>query len=518
MDEWDSDYDEELEPSRPRAEGVRILGAEEAAAAVAQQSGEHPVVQEPLRFEPRRTSAPDSDDEPEPTSQYSFLGEERDEAEFRRASAAAAPPNLPHWTEPATGEVPAVLSGRFGESEVEVDDEEGDDDLAAWSALSGGAPRWRDQHDAWEDSGYDDASVLAGSERPMGALDENRSSMFDFDEDDSPIDGFPTFNIDAEEDAVDPIPLRPAQPRPTQPRPPRPSARPQRPQRPHLAGAAPRRGGSAGAPRDMQAAVALGAGLGAAALILFWLGPAWAMILATGVVVFAAAELYDVLRRAGYQPATLVGLAGTLGIMIAAYQKGETAIPLAIFLVVVTTFLWYLVKVVHARPTVNIAATVMAFLWTGVLGSYAALLLGIDKQGHTGVAFLLGAIIATVASDIGAFFVGSRMGSKPLAPDISPNKTVEGLVGGAIAAVVASVLFLSILPGVEPWDTGKAIWLGLVVAIVAPLGDLAESMIKRDLGIKDMGNLLPGHGGVLDRFDALLFVLPATYYLLRVLY
>jgi phosphatidate cytidylyltransferase len=165
-----------------------------------------------------------------------------------------------------------------------------------------------------------------------------------------------------------------------------------------------------------------------------------------------------------------------------------------------------------------VAATVMAFLWTGVLGSYAALLLGIDKHGHTGVAFLLGAVIATAANDIGAFFVGSRMGSKPLAPEISPNKTLEGLIGGGVAAVLASLLILKFIPGVHPWDGGKAIWLGLVVAVVAPLGDLAESMIKRDLGLKDMGNLLPGHGGVLDRFDAMLFVLPATYYLLRVLY
>lgn len=515
MDEWDNDYDEEaLESVRPRTEGVRILGAEEAAAAVAQQSGEHPTVSEPLRFEPRRASLFD-DDDAEPTSQFSALDSGSDER-----PTAAAPPNLPHWTEPATGEVPAVLSGRFGESEVDVVEDEGDDDLAAWSALSGGAPRWRDQHDAWDDAGYDDASVLAGSEPPLGALDESRGgSMFDFDEDDSDVEGFPTFNIDVEDDLAEPIQLHPpTQPRTTQPRPPRPAARPQRPQQVGaVAGRRPAQAAKA-APRDMQAAVGLGAGLAAVALILFKLGPFWAMLLATAVVVVAAAELYDVLRRAGYQPATLVGLAGTLGIMVAAYQKGETALPLVTVLVLLTTFLWYLVKVVNARPTVNIAATLMAFLWTGVLGSYAALLLGIDKAGHTGVAFVLGAVIATVASDVGAFFVGSRMGSKPLAPEISPNKTVEGLVGGAIAAVLASVLFLKFLPGVSPWDGGKAIWLGLVVAIVAPLGDLAESLIKRDLGIKDMGNLLPGHGGVLDRFDALLFVLPATYYLLKVLY
>ena len=102
MDEWDSDYDDEFEPSRPRAEGVRILGAEEAAQAVASQSGEHPVVQEPLRFQPRTDSFDDASDDSEPTSQYSFVDEE--------PVAAAAPPNLPHWTEPPTGEVPVALA------------------------------------------------------------------------------------------------------------------------------------------------------------------------------------------------------------------------------------------------------------------------------------------------------------------------------------------------------------------------------------------------------------------------
>ncbi|MEY2397687.1 MAG: phosphatidate cytidylyltransferase [Actinomycetota bacterium] len=504
MDEWDSDHEEELEPTRPRAEGVRILGAEEAAAAVNAQQPEGEAPNEPLPFE-SRVRAPVADDQ----SLFSF----DDPEPSMPPVPAAAPPNLPHWTEPATGEVPAVLSGRFGESDLDVsDDDEPEDDLAAWSALSGGAPRWRDQHDVWDDAGFDDASVLAGSEPPLGALDESRTSIFSFDEPEAIDDEFTFGGADAEE--IAPIPLHPTgSTASVTARPPRPRA--PRPARP--VGAGPRRSATT-APRDMQSAVVLGAGLAVAALFLFWLGPAWAMLLATAVVVMASAELYDVLRRAGYQPATLVGLIGTLALMIAAYQKGETALPLAIVLVFGGTFAWYLIRVVHARPTVNVAATLMAFLWTGVLGSYAALLLGVDKHGHTGVAFILAAVVATVANDIGAFFVGSRMGSKPLAPEISPNKTIEGLVGGAVCSILATEILLRFVHHLHPLDGGKLLWLAIVVSVVAPLGDLAESMIKRDLGIKDMGNLLPGHGGVLDRFDAMLFVLPATYYLLRVLY
>jgi phosphatidate cytidylyltransferase len=110
------------------------------------------------------------------------------------------------------------------------------------------------------------------------------------------------------------------------------------------------------------------------------------------------------------------------------------------------------------------------------------------------------------------FFVGRSMGRTPLMPRVSPNKTVEGLVAGAITAVVLGGIVGSTL---HPWadkGIGAGIVLGILVAITAPLGDLVESMIKRDLGVKDLGGFLPGHGGFLDRFDAVLFALPAAFY------
>ena len=132
-----------------------------------------------------------------------------------------------------------------------------------------------------------------------------------------------------------------------------------------------------------------------------------------------------------------------------------------------------------------------------------------------GVAYLLGAIIATVADDTAAYLFGSWIGKHKLAPEISPTKSWEGLIAGAVAAVIVSALIVS---RISPWTTSKAVILGIIVAIVAPLGDLSESMIKRDLQIKDMGKLLPGHGGMLDRIDGLLFVLPTAYYLLKILH
>jgi CDP-diglyceride synthetase len=264
---------------------------------------------------------------------------------------------------------------------------------------------------------------------------------------------------------------------------------------------------------DLTTRLLTGVGIGLAAIILFKLGSLTSLVLVLVIVTLAAAELFGVLRRAGYRPATLVGLVATVGILIGAYMKGEAAIPLVLGLVVVFTLLWYLVGVVRDRPTVNVAVTFLGFMWVGFLGSFAALLL--DPRmfpNRHGVALLLGAAVTTVGYDVGSFLVGKRFGRHHLAPAISPNKTWEGLVGGTVASVLVGAVVVS---QISPWTTARGIALGLVVAVAAPLGDLCESLLKRDIGVKDMGWVLPGHGGVLDRVDALLFVVPATYYLVR---
>jgi phosphatidate cytidylyltransferase len=175
----------------------------------------------------------------------------------------------------------------------------------------------------------------------------------------------------------------------------------------------------------------------------------------------------------------------------------------------VFTFLWYMLEVVRARPTINIALTLMVFMWIGFFGAFAGLLLAPDPGG-TGL--LLGVVICAVGADVVAYFAGRAIGKTPLLPDVSPHKTVEGLVAGGIAAIVLGGIVGSVL---HPWadqGIGAGLALGLLVAISAPIGDLAESLIKRDLGLKDLGSFLPGHGGFLDRFDSILFALPAAFY------
>ena len=491
----DDDRDEEQEekPVRSPGEGVRIIGAEEAQQRM--ESGE--TARRRPEDAPRFGDRPSPPEGPRPEHRFP-LPEDQDPTGIPRppVTPPPAPADLPHWTEPPTGEVPRIFADVA--PDTGATDEEADE-FGVWSSLSR-QPRWRDQASDWDETDFEDASVLADEDTRLGALDTNRtehSDLFSFDDEPTEIEE-PRPSTIRTGRRLSGAPLQPPEP----PTPPQPRMR-----RPHIPG---------GGGRDNQTAVLTGIAAGVIALLCFRLGPTPTLVLALAVVLGAAVEVFDVLRKAGYHPATLLGLAGTASIMVATYIKGETAIPMVVALMVVFSFLWYLTGVVAARPTVNVGATLLGFLWVGFLGSYAALMLFLPQR--TGIALLLGAVIATVASDVGGYVVGSQIGSRPLAPEISPNKSVEGLIGGLISSVLFTTLFVGILPGIYPWEVGDAFWLGLVVGVVAPLGDLCQSMIKRDLGLKDMGTILPGHGGILDRFDGLLFALPATYYLARLLF
>jgi phosphatidate cytidylyltransferase len=196
---------------------------------------------------------------------------------------------------------------------------------------------------------------------------------------------------------------------------------------------------------------------------------------------------------------------------LAAYKVGESAFPLMLALLTVFSLLWYLFDVVEARAVVSVAVTVFGYAYIGVLGGFAGLLL----VSPNGVGLILGVVLCAVAYDVFGYLVGSWLGKTTLMEKVSPNKTLEGLLGGMTASIVVAAVIVN---RITPWtDLGHALSLGVVVAIMAPLGDLCESLLKRDLKIKDFGTLLPGHGGVLDRFDAILFCLPAAYYLAQYL-
>jgi phosphatidate cytidylyltransferase len=169
---------------------------------------------------------------------------------------------------------------------------------------------------------------------------------------------------------------------------------------------------------------------------------------------------------------------------------------------------------------IGLSSTLLAVGWIGLLGSFAALMLVLGETeagvGEPGIGILLVALLGTLGYDIGGYAVGRNAGTRPLSA-ASPNKTVEGLVGGILGAVIVTVIACTLIAPFSEADFTAWLLVGVAIAIAAPLGDLCESLIKRDLDVKDMGTILPGHGGILDRFDALLFVLPVVYYLARIL-
>lgn len=466
----------------------------------------------------------------------------------------SAPMPLPHWTEPPTGEVPRILP----EAEpVDMTDEE---DFAAWAALAGGEPRFRSRAGDWDDDeaalvdalgpGSDDDAEDLGALSEPGPPDDDsafaeqvarrrriRSRSAARAEMTAPAGSVPPgaraerppTEAPASDDvhvevpdhaAEEPVPQGAAGARrdgsstpPEPPEPPRRSGGPRvgarRPQPTDLA-PEPAPDGA-----DLATRVVTGIAVAVVALICLKLGAGATTVLAAVIVGVASFELYEGLRRATFRPAAILGMLGSVGLVFAAYERGDAAFPLITSLVVVFTLLWYLIEVVRARPTVNVGATLIGFGYVGVLGGFAGLILALPD----GVGIILGLAISAVGYDVFGFLIGSQFGRTRLAPTVSPNKTVEGLIGGMCAAVVLGVVTSSVI-GLHPWSPsiGRGLALGAVVAVMAPLGDLCESMIKRDLRVKDLGAILPGHGGVLDRFDAVLFCLPAAYYLARHLF
>jgi phosphatidate cytidylyltransferase len=270
--------------------------------------------------------------------------------------------------------------------------------------------------------------------------------------------------------------------------------------------------------RDVPAAFMTGVVLAGVAMAALWLGPAAFAVVATIAVLVAQGELFGVMVNHHLQPATAVGLVAGALMMAGAYLKGEAATPAMFALGVIATFAWFMtVPAAHRKDVLkNIGLTVFNMAWIPLLAGYLIATLKLPD----GRALVLTVVALTFAFDTAAFLIGSVWGGsffrRALAPSISPKKSIEGLIGATLVTVVIAV---AVLPSgfIEAFDGAKldALYLGLVIASAATLGDLAESLVKRDLGIKDMGSVLPGHGGVLDRIDSLLFVAPAAFMLFR---
>ncbi len=428
---------------------------------------------------------------------------------------------LQHWSEPPTGELPSVLAASA--------DVEPTDDLDVWSSFSGDTQKFPDEssvdlgrsfaddpdditglHPVFEGAGvaYDEPTPVGRDVAPV-RREQGRIT----------IGTDPTDGLSTRSSSTSSPPSRRTRPA-TAARGPQPSQRPRPPgaRRPPAKPS----GGTAG--RDMPTAIAVGLVLAAIFVGAVKFKP-WAVAAVVVVVLgLAAIEYFDRVREKGYEPAYIPGIVACFTAPIAVYHYGVGALPLVMFLALAACAVTFIgARSIQSNPMPNMAITVLAIGWIGILGSFGAAILNFGNFGiftadgfssRVGTDTLCLMAIAVVANDVGALFVGSAVGRTPLREWISPNKSVEGFVGGTILTLGAMFL-VGVWGKSTSWNSdGDLLLLGAVVAVMAPIGDLTESMFKRNLDVKDFGTIIKGHGGVLDRFDGFLFVMPAVYYLL----
>jgi len=278
--------------------------------------------------------------------------------------------------------------------------------------------------------------------------------------------------------------------------------------------------------RNLPAAIGVGVGLGVLVLAaLFVWTPAFLAVIVAAVVV-ASWELARALRFEGAGsaashasgPGTFAGgahpplpplIVGGVAMVVLAWFRGPAALTLGLLVTVLAALVWRLSDG-PAGFQRDLGASALIAVYIPFLGGFAALLAASDDGGFR----VLATLVAVVLSDTGGYAAGVRFGRHPMAPSVSPKKSWEGMAGSLAAAAIGSAVLLYLLLDVAPWWGAV---FGLVLSVAATFGDLAESMIKRDLGVKDMSALLPGHGGLMDRLDSVLFALPAAYLLLSVL-
>jgi phosphatidate cytidylyltransferase len=241
---------------------------------------------------------------------------------------------------------------------------------------------------------------------------------------------------------------------------------------------------------------------------MVWLGGWWLFFLAVLVGMLALHEYYAMTRP--LRPIVIAGYLGLILTLLAAQAGGFAWIPGGLATTFALAFVLKGVADTRQSATVAVGGTVLGVAWIGLGLTFVILLRDLPVHGQL-AAFTL--LLAVWAGDTAAFFVGGLVGRHKLAPRISPGKTWEGFVAGAAATVFVTFVALYEDRG-EFLSIGQALLLGLTIAVAAPLGDLFESLLKRDMGVKDTGNLLRGHGGVLDRIDAQLFAAIAAFYVI----
>ena len=241
------------------------------------------------------------------------------------------------------------------------------------------------------------------------------------------------------------------------------------------------------------------------AIVIVALGGIPFAVALIGLAIVGMAELFRMTRR--FHPLAPVAFAAAVALVIAAYYGGQFQMMIVLVATFPVMFLLAAMRGPREGMTAGVAITLLGILWIGLPLAHAVLLRELPLHGG---ALVIDVLVATFLTDTAAYAGGRLFGRHPLAPKLSPNKTIEGLAFGFVGGTMGfwfAGLYQDWLPGID------ALVMGMCIAVIAPMGDLFESMIKRDLDIKDTGNVFGPHGGLLDRLDALLFTIVMGYYL-----
>jgi phosphatidate cytidylyltransferase len=255
--------------------------------------------------------------------------------------------------------------------------------------------------------------------------------------------------------------------------------------------------------RNLPAAIGVGVTLGAVVLAsLFVWRPAFLVVVIAAVWI-GVWEMVRAVHPSGANPPLVPLVAGGTGMIALAWYGGAEALTLGLVATAVAALVWRLAEGPSGYQR-DVAAAILVAVYVPFLGGFAVLL----ARPEDGALRVVAALAGVVLSDTGGYIAGVFLGKHPMAPTVSPKKSWEGFAGSLVATAVGGALLLYLMFDVAPWYGAL---FGLIVSAASVLGDLAESLLKRDLGIKDMSNLLPGHGGLMDRLDSVLFAVPAAY-------
>jgi len=247
-------------------------------------------------------------------------------------------------------------------------------------------------------------------------------------------------------------------------------------------------------------------------ILAIWFGDPWPWfsLLIAAAALAGTYEFYHMANFDRREPLIYLGLLWTLALVLSPHYRSPDVLPIVITATMLVSLICLLRRPSRERVFHNWAWTIVGALYVGWMLSYWLSLRGLE-DGRNWVYL---AMLTTFANDTGAFFIGRARGKHRLAPAISAAKTWEGAIGGLICAILAAIVIAMVLNLISPFTFKywQIILLGFLIGLFAQLGDLVESLLKRNMGVKESGNLLPGHGGILDRFDSLIFVGAVVYY------